>query len=135
MKVEKNKKIVMGICVVMVSLLIGFLIGSKYTSSKSSQNFANIQRQGRNLSGGGGLNNRFQNSGGFNVGEVIKKDDNSLVIKLRDGGSKIILLSEKTQVVKSVEGGMDDVIIGQNVVVSGRGNSDGSVSVDSIQVR
>ncbi len=78
---------------------------------------------------------RGRNMGGFVNGEVLTKDDTSITVKLRDGGSKIVFVSGATKVSKSIEGSQSDVFVGQQVTISGDENSDGSVSAQSIQIR
>ncbi len=74
-------------------------------------------------------------AGGVAMGEVIAKDDNSITVKMRDGGSKIIFYSGTTQVMKAVSGSAADVAVGQAVTAMGKTNTDGSVSAESIQIR
>jgi hypothetical protein len=83
---------------------------------------------GRGLRGGGV-------SEGFASGEVIAKDDKSITIKLRDGGSKIIFLSGSTEVTKSAQGSAQDISIGTQISTNGTANSDGSVTAQMIQIR
>jgi hypothetical protein len=73
--------------------------------------------------------------GGFTVGEILSKDETSLTLKLRDGGSKIVLFSPTTKIEKTVEGTPADVMLGKQVMISGSTNPDGSVSATSIQLR
>lgn len=114
-----------------------FYIGMKYAQNKSSAmrgqftggNFNGGQRAARS---GGSLPGGGQ---GFTAGEIISKDDKSIIIKLQDGGSKIIFLTGATPVVKSVSGSFQDLSIGEQVTVTGAANQDGSISAKSIQIR
>jgi len=72
---------------------------------------------------------------GSGINLNIAKDAASVTIKLRDGGSKIIFLSDQTPVLKSATGTSDDLTVGSNVTVSGKPNQDGSISAESIQIR
>ena len=73
--------------------------------------------------------------GGFTAGEIIAKDDKSVTVKLQNGGSKIVFLSDSTEITKSAEGALSDLEIGKNISVNGTTNSDGSVTAHTIQLR
>ncbi|MFH1990450.1 MAG: hypothetical protein ABIJ19_01165 [Patescibacteria group bacterium] len=127
--------------VIAVAVVVGggaFYGGMKYAQSKAPQgrlsqaDFQNLQ----NLSGGfregrtGG-----QAGGGFTSGEIIAKDDKSVTVKLQDGGSKIVFLSDSTEITKSASGNINDLEIGKGISVNGTTNSDGSVTAQTIQLR
>lgn len=94
---------------------------------------------GSGLQGPGGLNGgTFNRAGGMNGGvngEVLAKDDKSITVKLKDGGSKIVFYSEKTLVSKTAATSLDDVLVGGQVMIIGSSNPDGSVNAESIQLR
>ena len=73
--------------------------------------------------------------GGFIAGEVLSKDAQTLTIKLPDGGSKIILLSDKTEVVKTTTTTLDDLTVGANLMITSTTNDDGSLTAQNIQLR
>jgi hypothetical protein len=71
----------------------------------------------------------------FVSGQVISKDEKSLTVKLPDGSTKIVFLSQSTQILKSTEGSIDDVQVGKEILVAGNQNTDGSLTARTIQVR
>ena len=73
--------------------------------------------------------------GGAIAGEILSKDDKTITVKLTDGGSKILLLSETTKVETVVVGTKDDLAVGKSISAFGKTNTDGSVLVESIQIR
>ena len=117
----------------------GFYGGMKYQQSKVSsrggfmmQGNFNGQKQGAgtNLRGANG------NAGaGMANGEIIAKDEKSITVKLRDGGSKIIFYSTSTQVKKIIDGAAADLEIGKQATISGTSNQDGSITAQAIQMR
>ena len=128
--------------IVAVAVVVGggsFYAGMKYDQSKTTADRqARMQQFGtggnggqRGARGGGGL----AGAGGFTAGEIISKDAASVTIKLRDGGSKIIFLTDQTPVLKSAAGTSGDLVVGSNVTVNGTPNQDGSISAESIQIR
>lgn len=67
-------------------------------------------------------------------GEILSADDKSITVKLMDGSSKIIFLSEKTVINKAATATKTELIIGAKVAAFGTDNSDGSVTAQSIQL-
>jgi hypothetical protein len=131
------KKILMSVLI--TAVLVGggaFYGGMKYVQSKASSrlaqgNFGNFQRNSM-ASIGGLRGNRF---GGFAAGEIIAKDNNSVTIKLNNGGSRIVFYSNSTEVGKFTKGTADDLQVGESVTVSGDANQDGSITAKLIQIR
>ncbi len=83
---------------------------------------------------GGGM--RGANGDSIVTGEVLKSDADGLTIKtLNNDGSKVIITSSSTQIMKTATGTKEDVAIGSNVMIMGTANSDGSVTAKSIQLR
>lgn len=70
----------------------------------------------------------------FLSGEVINKDAESLTIKLKDSGSKIVFFSNSTEIRKFIKGSAADIEVGEQVVVNGDENSDGSYTAKIIQI-
>lgn len=144
--------------VIAVAVVVGggsFFGGMKYAESKSprsrisqadSQNLQNIspeERQqrlqglGANAGAGfrGGVGGGQRSGGGFTAGEIISKDDNSVTVKLQDGGSKIIFFSDSTSISNMTNGTKTDLEVGKQITVNGSINSDGSVTAQSVQLR
>ncbi len=127
--------------VVAVAIVVG--CGSFYGGTKYDQSAMAATRQarfGQFAVGAGGVGGRGGRGpggmgGGFVSGDILSKDDKSLTIKLRSGGSQIVFLSDSTQVLKSTAGSMQDLIVGDQVTVTGGTNSDGSVTAQMIQIR
>jgi len=141
-----SKKIGLVIGGVVVLLLVGggaFYGGMKYGQSNVKNNFRgpNERMQFGNANGiVGGNGSGFRGVGTGKVGnmlngEVLNKDSQSITLKLQDGGSKIVILSKDTQISKMATTSIDEVKVGENLIVSGATNQDGSVTAQTIQIR
>lgn len=120
-----TKKTIASFIVIIITVGgVAFYVGMKYAGRN------NFPRQMGNR--GQGFGSR---SGGFVAGDIISKNDKSITIKLRDGGSKIVFYSDSTEVGKFVNGLISDLEIGKVATVSGQTNQDGSVTAQSIQIR
>ncbi len=83
----------------------------------------------------GGESQGFRQTGtNFVAGEVLAKDDSSITVKLRDGGSRIVFISESTAISKSTQGSKDDLAVGGTVMVTGTTGTDGIMSAQSISL-
>lgn len=123
------------IITIIVVLMVGgaaFFGGMKYQETKASSNFRG-QFQG-NRQGSGNGQGRLGNMAGAVVGEIISQDDKSITVKLDDGSSKIVLLSNNVTVSKTDTGSKSDLKIGGKVGVFGTTNSDGTVTAQNIQL-
>lgn len=105
----------------------GFFAGMKYQQGK--QPFRGMRQLGDLPAGA------QQRMGAGTVrGEIISQDDKSITVKLPDGSSKIVLISENTEINKATEAVPDDLTVGEEVMVFGSTNSNGSASATQIQL-
>jgi len=126
--------------IIAVTIIVGsgaFYGGIKYAQSTRQNLIPRNNLNGQEFNGNINdirLRQRFNNQG-LAIGEIISKDDKSITLKLRNGGSKIIFLADSTEITKSTKGTLDDLENGKNVVVNGTTNSDGSITAQIIQLR
>lgn len=130
-----NNTILITIITLLIGGGLGFYAGMKYQQSQRSTlagQFGNRQFLMRN----GQRVNVGNNRGSFRPvnGEVISTDEKSITVKLQDGSSKIVLLSDKTEINKAEKVERSELKEGVKVAVFGIENKDGSVSAQNIQL-
>lgn len=144
---NKNKYITIAVIILAVagsSFFVGMQYGIKKAKTTQIANRGNFaggmgisnqrggQRDGQN---GGQRMSGANGAGGFIGGEIISKDDKSITVKSQDGNSKIIFFSDSTTVGKTVDGSASDLSTGQQVMVNGKTNADGTIAAQNIQIR
>jgi len=144
---NKQNQIIASIVVLLVVAGGSFYAGMKYDAGKSVSQVAARGGQGgfggtagRGAGAGQGAAGRGASAngaaaGGFSGGQITAKDDTSITIANRGGGSQIVFFSPSTTVGKSVTGATTDLSIGEQVTVTGKANSDGSIAAQDIQIR
>jgi len=134
-KVNKNTLSVT-ILVLLAASAGMFFAGMSYQKSKAADNSGSQQQQFGTRTGPRGQGNGNGGAGGgFASGEVLAKDDQSITIKLSDGGSRIVYFSGSTTVGKMDTGSASDLKTGDQVIANGTPNSDGSIAAQNIQIR
>jgi len=133
----KNTNVVTILIIAVVVSAASFFSGIQYQKSQSS-NFTNGQfgqggqgQRGNGQQRTGGARGGF---GGANVGEIVSLDANSITLKLQDGSSKIINLSDKTTISKTDTASKSDLKTGERIAAIGTANSDGSIDAQNIQL-
>jgi hypothetical protein len=130
----KNKQIITTIIIALVVGGASFYGGMRYQQMRRG-NFAGQFAQGGNFRGANGTGAPRGGAGFMPVnGEIISSDDKSITVKLQDGSSKIVILSDSTNINKAESGSKTDLTTGTKVLVLGQTNSDGSVTAQSVQV-
>jgi uncharacterized protein YneF (UPF0154 family) len=124
---------------ILIALIIvgvgGFFGGMKYGQSQALKNLTPekmreiFQQRGEAVQA-----LRVRTGQNFLSGQVISKDEKSLTIKLADGSTKIVFLSQSTQISKATEGSIEDIEIGKEILVTGTQNEDGSLTARTIQI-
>lgn len=108
----------------------GFFAGMKYQQSRQSAFLRNLTNQQRQTRGQLASRSEFRPVNG----EIISVDEKSITVRLADGSSKIVFLSENTQINKAEKTSREDLKVGEKVVVFGTENADGSLTAQNIQL-
>lgn len=129
----KQNSIIITVVAVFIAVVIAFYGGMQYQKSQRNSNFAQFAQ-------GANGQRRFSNQAGQNgtnrpvVGEILSADDKSITVKLQDGSSKIVLLSDTTPIMEATAAGKQALTTGKQVLVLGTQNSDGSITAQNIQL-
>jgi len=128
----KSKTLIITVAIALATAGAGFFGGMKYQQSRITSGFRQFANGNRaNPNGVGGTNTpSFRPVSG----EIISADDGSITVKLNDGSSKLVLLTDTTAIAKSSEAQKQDLNTGEQVLVTGTQNSDGSVTAQNIQI-
>lgn len=138
----KNTNLVIG-CMVTAVVVggVSFYGGTLYQKSKITSQFG--ARGNRNFSQGqnGQAGNQKNPSapammgrGGAVMGEVTAKDDKTLTVKMSDGSSRIVVISDSTTYRISNEANLEKIVVGTKIATFGTANSDGSTTASSIEI-
>jgi hypothetical protein len=128
---SKTNIIIGGLVIALLAFYGGTLYASKKATNQNRNGSFGQFTTGTNRlrqAGSGGM-------GGFTGGEISTIDDKSLTVKMPDGSSKLVFFSTSTEVMKTDKGDLSDLKTGENVVVTGVPNSDGSITAQSVQLR
>jgi len=108
--------------------IVSFYGGVQYQKSKAPS--------GRNFMMGQQGNSTIRRAGGGQpvTGEILSLDEASFTVKIVDGSSRIVLLTDKTLFNKTASVQKTEIKVGEKVGVFGVTNSDGSISAQSVQL-
>ncbi|PIU73341.1 hypothetical protein COS78_02810 [Candidatus Shapirobacteria bacterium CG06_land_8_20_14_3_00_40_12] len=134
-----NKNILLVVVLVLLvaggSFGVGYKVAQLKTRATIAGRFGDMRTQG--LGQGTGQNGVKRSAGiGRNqiAGDIIALDDKSLTLKMIDGSSKIILLSDSMMVNKTTAAAKGELKVGGKIAVFGAVNTDGSVTASSIEL-
>lgn len=134
----KNNYALMGL----VSIIVGisaFYGGMQFQKQKSPAMLSqfggreNLQMNSR-VPGGTQVSQRTAAGMAPVAGEIISSDEASMTVKMPEGSSKIVLISENTAIIKASIGSKTDLITGEQITVFGTQNQDGSVTAQNISI-
>lgn len=115
MTIIKNSFLIT-IVLVFIAAAGAFYGGMQYQKSKTAQNQTTGQSQTGVFRRGNGQGFRATR------GTILNMDGKSLTVKLQDGSSKIVILSDKTVYVKSDKAAKTDLKTGETVAAFGTNN-------------
>ncbi len=121
------------LAVVVILVAAGsFFGGMKYQQSQRGNRMG--QFNGQNFMGRFNQNGMGQNNFRPVRGEVTSADDKSITVKMADGSSKIVILSDSTAITEATSATKQALKSGTQVMIFGNQNSDGSVTAQNIQL-
>ncbi len=123
------------VAVILTAIIVGiggFYGGIMYQKSQSSIGFG----QGGRF--GGGRYSLPGRAGGPNTsvvrGSILSNDGKTLTVKLGNGSSKIIILSDQTNVTEATTAAQTSLQAGKDVTVFGTLNPDGSITAQNVTI-
>jgi len=129
---NKNMMVLLTVILIVVAAAGGFYAGLQYQKSQGAQ-FA-----GRSGANGQGFGGRFGGANGANFspvrGQILSISDNSITVKQQDGTTKIVVVSSTTAFANTQKAEKTDLKTGDNVMVEGTTNSDGSVTASNVSI-
>jgi hypothetical protein len=128
---KTNKLIIIFAGVLIITVVVAFFGGMQYQKTQGRSQFQGQMNQNGQT---GQLRQRSGVGAGAVNGEVLNIDAKTLTVKLPDGSSKIILLSDKTVVNQATASATSNIKTGEQVMVFGAANPDGSVTASNIQI-
>lgn len=136
-----KKEILYPVITAVVVGTLAFYGGMQYQKSqggdfRGADGPGNFMTAGGQRGGGpGGQGGQRMMGQGFRpvTGEIISSDENSITVKLEDGSSKIVLVSDTTTINKTDPGSKTDLSVGTKVGVFGSDNN-GTVTAQNIQI-
>ena len=136
-----NKKFNLTTLVLLVVLFLAgsFYLGMSYQKTKIPTPGTNREAMRGMMNGGDFINsenlaNRGMRAGQI-IGEVIKINEDSFTIKLNDGGSNTIYITEETTFTQTQKIEKNKLEEGREVVVFGNNQENQSVIAESVQIR
>lgn len=131
-----SKHITITLIIALAAGAIGFFAGSTIAAGKNNSAPSFMARNGINGNAvRGNRQGQGPGGGGFINGTILSKDSQSITIKLTDGGSKILFLSDTTAIDRLAPAAAADLAIGTSVMASGKTNDDGSITARMVQIR
>ncbi len=127
---KKNDILIM-LAVAVVFGLGGFFGGKQYQKSHQPAFGFGQRLAGQTIGSTAPRNGNFQRPVS---GEIISQDDKSVTVKMQDGSTKIVIVSDKTAINKATEGTKADLKTGEQITVMGTANSDGSLAAQTISI-
>lgn len=146
-QINKNSSLITtGISI--VALIIGFSLGIFFQKGKTPTLNRNSSNPTQMIGRGQGQALNQQNDSNFDdqknrgqvagfrqtVGEITSLDQDSVTVKLTDGSSKIVFLSDATTINQSVSATREDLQVGTSVAIRGNQNTDGSLICENIEI-
>jgi hypothetical protein len=127
--------VIVSSALIVVVSLGSFYFGMRYQQGRMQPKFGQFQARGdrQGLKPGGQTSVERGLTQPVN-GEILSSDEKSFTVRLRDGSSKVVLLTDSTIINKSVAAKVSDLVSGGKVMVLGTQNSDGSILASSIHI-
>lgn len=117
------KREILFLIILILVATAAFYGGMKYQQSKMPQRIF-FQRGGQTI----------QAREGMFYGEVISKDEKNLTLKLPDGSTRIVFLSEQTEFLKTTEGDLNDIEVGKQIMIIGNQTIEGAFVAEQIHL-
>lgn len=132
-----KKTITISVITGILTLTLGFFGGLTYQKSKTASQFmrgGNRQANGTTLQNGVGQRNGALRGNAPVSGKIISLDTTSLTVQIANGSNKIVVISNQTKVNKTQDASITDLKMGDDVMIIGTQNTNGSVTAQSISL-